>query len=175
MTVEVILGRIDSFRKQCRSLLATVEASRTRVITVEESHRRIEGLSIKQDDLFRQALKCIEHGLYKPAYVMAWAAFVDFFHQKLAEDSFAKLRLARPKWKLASVEDLREQADYQMIDAAFDVGMVRKQERKALHGLLNRRNECAHPEDFNPGLNESLGYVSELLRRVETVKARSLI
>ena len=175
MTVEVILGRIDSFRKQCRSLLATVETSSTRVITVEESYRRIEGLSIKQDDLFRQALKCIEHGLYRPAYVMAWVAFVDFIHQKIAADNLVKLRSTRPNWRLNSVEDLREQADYQMIEAAFEVGLVGRQSRKALHGLLNGRNECAHPEDFNPGLNESLGYVSELLKRTETIKARSLI
>jgi hypothetical protein len=38
---------------------------------------------------------------------------------------------------------------------------------KALHGLLNRRNECAHPSEYFPDLNQTLGYVSELFSRIE--------
>jgi hypothetical protein len=37
---------------------------------------------------------------------------------------------------------------------------------KALHGLLNRRNECAHPSDYFPNFNETLGYLAELFQRV---------
>ena len=47
-----------------------------------------------------------------------------------------------------------------------------KKEMKAFHGLLAKRNECAHPTSFYPGLNESLGYVSELLKRIETLQAK---
>jgi hypothetical protein len=175
MTVSAILQRIRAFQNECAATLATVETSRERLITVEESYRRIADLSIKQDDLFRQGLRCIEHELYRAAHVMVWAAFIDFFHHKLAEDGFSKLRAARPKWKLNSVEDLREQSDFQLIETATEIGFLRTTERRALQGLLNRRNECAHPEDFYPGLNESLGYVSELLKRVETLKARKLL
>jgi hypothetical protein len=32
-------------------------------------------------------------------------------------------------------------------------------------GLLARRHECAHPSSYTPNLNQSLGYVSELLER----------
>jgi hypothetical protein len=41
-----------------------------------------------------------------------------------------------------------------------------KTQKKALHGLLNKRNECAHPSDFYPELNETLGYISELFQRI---------
>ena len=43
---------------------------------------------------------------------------------------------------------------------------------KALHGLLNRRNECAHPSDYFPDLNETLGYLSELFQRIEYLERR---
>ena len=174
MTIGEVLERIAIFRKASRSALARVETSPARIITVEESYNRIAGLSIKQDDLFRQALRCIENGLFRATHVMAWAAFIDFLHQKLAEDGFVKLKTVRPKWKLATPEDLREQSDSHIIVAAKDVRLLRKTEQKALQGLLNRRNECAHPEDFYPGLNESLGYLSELIGRIKTLKARKL-
>ncbi len=61
-----------------------------------------------------------------------------------------------------------------MIEAARDVGLCRKNEVKALLGLLNKRNECAHPSDFYPGLNHTLGFVSELLQRIERLQPRTL-
>ena len=174
MTITEVLERIAIFRKASRAALARVETSPTRLITVEESYNRITGLSIKQDDLFRQALRCVENELFRAAHVMAWAAFMDFLHEKLAEDGLVKLHKARPHWKLTASEDLREQSDFHLIEAAKDVGLLGRTVQKALQGLLNRRNECAHPEDFYPGLNESLGYLSELIKRIETLKSRTL-
>lgn len=174
MTVGELLERIAAFRRVSSSTLARVETSAARLITVENSYNRIAGLSIKQDDLFRQALRCVENSLFKAAHVMAWASFIDFLHQKLAEDGLVKLKTARPNWKLTVPEDLREQSDFHLIEVAKDMGFLRKTEQKAIQGLLNRRNECAHPEDFYPGLNESLGYLSELIGRIETLKARNL-
>jgi hypothetical protein len=174
VNISDILERIDAFRNASRAALARVETSPARIITVEESYNRIAGLSIKQDDLFRQALRCVENELFRAAHVMAWAAFMDFFHNKLAEDGFVKLKTARPNWKLTAPEDLREQSDFHLIEAAKEIGFLRRTEHRALQGLLNRRNECAHPEDFYPGLNESLGYLSELIGRIKTLKTRKL-
>lgn len=33
---------------------------------------------------------------------------------------------------------------------------------KSLHGLLHRRNQCAHPSDYYPDQNQALGYVGEV-------------
>jgi hypothetical protein len=79
------------------------------------------------------------------------------------------------KWVFTTLEELRESyVEYQIIDAAWNVGLCEKSEAKALQGLLNKRNECAHPSDFYPGLNESLGYFSELLQRIETLRKKTL-
>ena len=45
---------------------------------------------------------------------------------------------------------------------------------KALHGLLNKRNECVHPSDYYPDVNETLGFISELFTRAETLQKRSI-
>ena len=105
---------------------------------------------------------------------MAWAAFIDFFHNKLAEDNLSKLKTVRSNWKVTEVEDLRDQSDFQLIEASADMKYLKKTEKKALLGLLNSRNECAHPGDYYPGLNESLGYLSALIARVKILKPRKL-
>lgn len=165
-----ICSRVAVFESEAKKLLSRIETSKTRVITLEESYKKVSGLSLKQEDLFKQALRCIEHELYRAAHVMGWAAFIDFMHQKLGEDGYVKLNNARPSWKVSSPEDLREQADYHVIEAAKAIGLLRKSEEKALKGLLNKRNECAHPEDYYPSLNDSLGYIDELLKRIGSLK-----
>ena len=123
----------------------------------------------------RQALRCIESELYRAAHVMAWAAFMDFLEEKIASDGLVKLRGLRSSWKASSTEELRENVvEFQLIDAARDLGLFGKTEAKALQGLLSKRNECAHPSSYFPGLNEALGYVSELLNRISKLTSRTL-
>jgi hypothetical protein len=105
---------------------------------------------------------------------MAWAAFMDFLHQKLAEDGLNRLGGARPDWKVKHVEDLGSHADHQVIEAAQDCGLYAKTMKKALQGLLNKRNECAHPEEYCPELNDTLGYLDELFKRLATLRSRTV-
>lgn len=168
-----VCDRVAVFESEAKKLLSRIETSKTRIITLEESYKKISGLSLKQEDLFKQALRCIEHELYRAANVMGWAAFIDFIHEKLGEDGYVKLNTTR-HWSISSPEDLREQADYHVIEVAKAIGFLRKNEEKALKGLLNKRNECAHPEDYYPSLNDSLGYIDELLKRIETLKNRKI-
>jgi hypothetical protein len=41
------------------------------------------------------------------------------------------------------------------------------QTMRMMHGWLGSRNECAHPSDYFPDLNMTLGYISELVDRVK--------
>ena len=107
---------------------------------------------------------------------MAWAALMDFLEEKLAEDGLAALRALRPNWKASDLTELREyNSEYQIIDAAKELKFCTKNQAKALHGLLNKRNECAHPSDYYPELNEALGYLSELFKRISALNIRSVI
>ncbi|MDB5059192.1 MAG: hypothetical protein JWO59_2664 [Chloroflexi bacterium] len=101
---------------------------------------------------------------------------MDFLDAKLASDGLVKLSAATPGWAIHStIEDLREATNEQNgIIAARDLKLLNKAEMKALHGMLSKRNECAHSTAYEPTLNESLGYVAELLNRVAAVKGRML-
>jgi hypothetical protein len=168
-----VVARVREFERKAHSILARHESSKSRVVELSETYGQLSGLSLQQDDLFRQALRCAEQGLYRASHVMAWAAFMDFLERRLAADELKKLHATYPKWaKFKSIEDLREEiAEYAITEATRKVGLCKKTEVKALQGLLNKRNECAHPSSYYPGLNDTLGYVSEILNRVQHLQS----
>jgi hypothetical protein len=130
-------------------------------------------LSVKQDDLLRQALRGVEVQLFRAAHVLGFAALMDFLEEKIAKDNFVGLNGIRPNWRINSIEDLRDVgSDYQIIEAVRALGFCTKTEEKALKGLLNRRNECAHPTDYYPEINQTLGYLTELIKRIEAFQKR---
>jgi hypothetical protein len=164
--VPTLLGKVVALEAEARRLLALHEASTARTVTLEDSYSKLGKLSLAQDELFREALRAVEAGLFRAAHVLAWAGFIDFLHSYLASDGLAAMQEARPKWNLTSVEDMRDWSDYAVIEAGAAAGFYGKTLMKALHGLLNRRNECAHPSDHFPDFNETLGYLAELFQRV---------
>jgi hypothetical protein len=174
--LEGILRRASRFERAAHELLSAYEAAPSRVITLSDTRRQVTILNLKQSELLEEALHAIEASLYRPAIVMAWAAFMDFLQEKLASDGLVALHQKRPKWtQWTSLEELRENVtEYQILDASKEVRLLNKAETKALHGLLSKRNECAHPSGYRPDLNEALGYVAELLNRIPTIGQRSL-
>ena len=106
---------------------------------------------------------------------MAWAGFMDVLEHRMAQDGLVGLRRVRPGWaRYKTIEELRENVvESQLIDAARDLGLLSKSAAKTLQGMLSKRNECAHPSGVAPDLNDSLGYVSELFKRIKTLQAES--
>jgi hypothetical protein len=172
--IERFVARANAFRDAARGILSKHETSPERIITISLSYASLAALSLKQDELFRQSLRCIENELYRAAHVLSWAGFIDFYEEKISAKKFKKLHTAYPAWsKFKTIEDLRENiAEYQLIESGRTVGLLTKNEMKALHGLLNKRNECAHPSNYFPGLNDSLGYISELIQRTANLQKR---
>lgn len=152
--------------------LAKREKSAHRVITLQESFAKLSSLSIKQEVLLNEALRCVEYGLYRPAHVSAWAAFIDFIYEWAWETSrISALRSTRDKWKLDDPADLRLQTDFAFIEALKAAGLLNNTVMKALHGLLNKRNECAHADDYDPTVNDTLGYIDELMKRIARLQS----
>ena len=166
---------VRTFELEAHGVLGQHETSTSRIVLLDATYKTLKGLSLQQDELFKQGLRCLEQGLFRAAHVMAWAGLMDFIEDKLASDGMTKVRAARPKWKAGSIDELREyQSEYQIVEVAKEVGLISKNEMKALHGLLNKRNECAHPSSYFPGLNDSLGYIDELLKRIRPLQSLSL-
>lgn len=167
--------RVRQFTEEAQRILSVHEASSARLITLEASYAELDRLSLRQDDLFRQALRCVEHGLFRAAHVMAWAAFMDFIEEKLASDGLVKVKALRSGWKGDTMEVMREYvAEYQLVEVMQPLGLSTKNQTRSVLALLNRRNECAHPSDYFPGLNETLGFVSEIIQRLKQLQNKPL-
>jgi len=170
---KMLLG-LQAFEKEVHTLFAKYETSSSRLVDLTKTYSDLRDLSLKQDDLFRQALRCIEQGLFRAAHVMSWAAFMDFMEEKIVAKGFRRIHRLYSGWtNYKTVEDLREHVnEFQLIECAEKLALCTKTQTKALKGLLNKRNECAHPSDYYPELNESLGYISELFKRIGQIQAK---
>src|SRR4051812_2341896 len=115
--VQKLLVRVARLERDANAVLATHEAASARVVTLEGTYATLSGLSLDQDELFREALRALEAGLYRAAHVLAWAGFNDFLHEYLFAEHLDALKAARPKWKLDHPEDLREWSEFGVIEA----------------------------------------------------------
>jgi hypothetical protein len=168
--IQGILDRFGSLTTEANAILGTHESAPARIVTLEKSYADLGALSLDQDELFRESLRAVEVNLFRAAHVLAWAGFIDFLHEHLIPQHLAALKAEGPNWNLAAPEDLREHAEYQVIEAGKTIGAYNKSMMKALHGLLNKRNECAHPTGYFPDLNEALGFIGELFKRIKQLQ-----
>ncbi len=168
--VEEVLARIADLEKDAKAVLATHESATSRIITLEDSYSKLMDLSLDQDELFRESLRAVENSLYRAAHVLAWAGFVDFLHHFLIDNHKSALQGARPKRTADTAEDLREYSDFQVIEAGKVASAYGNTMMRTLHGFLSRRNECAHPSPYYPDLNRTLGYVSDLIERIQRLR-----
>lgn len=108
---------------------------------------------------------------------MAWAGFMDFLETKMSSDGLVRIKQVRPAWtKYTTIEEIRENVatEHELIKVAKEIGLLTKAEMKRLHGELSRRNECAHPSQYSPDLNESLGYFAGLINQIEKLNKKTL-
>jgi hypothetical protein len=173
-TVLGIRHRVDAFVSEAHSILSTCEDSISRVVTVDQTRKRIASLSILQASLLDEALECVRGGMFRAAHVLAWSAFIDYLEMKLASDELATIKELRPGWaKFKTMEELRDDIpESQIVDVARDAGLLTKGDKRIIDGLLAKRNKCAHPSTYSATLNESLGYVSELISWIRKLDNR---
>jgi hypothetical protein len=166
--------RARAFEEEALRLFSSFETSQPRIISLAETRKKASALTVAQQDLFDQAIRCAEFGLARSAIVMAWAAFIDHYEQKL-NTNIPRVHTLRPKWsKFTTIEELADNVpEHQLIELGREATLFRKSESKAVLGLLSKRNECAHPSPRNPGMNEAIGFISETLDRVNELVRKS--
>ncbi len=174
MSIKEWYESTQQLHRELDRILSKSESSGSRIITIMETYSKLKKLSLLQEDLLMESIKCIEQGLFRAAHVLSWSAFIDFAGEKLGEDGFKKLN-SITKLSITSNDELREKkSDSEIIEFLKNVGLIKSNSLKSLKGLLAKRNECAHPSDYKPGLNETLGYVTELLKRIELLQNKKI-
>lgn len=173
ISVAEILTACDRFKTDAEEILGFSETSVHRVAGLSVSYERLDAISAMQSDMLRQALRCVEVGVFRGAHVLAWAALADYLQRRAAEDGFTALSTVRPKWGISTLDDLRDTiGEHNLIEGMHSASLITKSEKKTLLALLTKRNECAHPTDYFPDLNQSLGYVSECISRLDSLTSK---
>jgi hypothetical protein len=171
--LEEVLRRVDSFQKEAHEILSVDETSKSRVIILSYTYQNLAELSLQQAELLRQALQCVENVLYRAAHILAWTALMDLVENILASDNFRKLNSVRIKWNISCLDDLRDNfTEYQIVEACKDLKLATKGEMRMLHGFLGKRNLCAHPSNFRPDFNQTLGYIADILSTMKTLQGK---
>src|SRR5271157_2964397 len=173
-TIQLYSQKISNFQKEAHEILSIHEsAKKSRVVMLHTSFEKLRMLSIKEETIFKESLACIENGFYRSAIVLSWVAFMHFVLDKIDAYGMHNVKSKKPSWNYNSIEELTEkQSEYVIIELLMEIGYCSKTEKKALHGLLNKRNECAHPSSHTPEMNEALGYISELFVRIDHLQNR---
>ncbi|MGH9212467.1 MAG: hypothetical protein ACRD2C_17595 [Acidimicrobiales bacterium] len=172
-----LIERAAIFEAEAHALLEAYEdAHQSRVIKLGDVLNLLTALDLHQEVLFRQALRCAQNEIYLAAHVMAWAALMDLFEEKLASDGLAKVHAGYPKWAThKTLEDLRENIkEHQLIEAGKKVKLLTHSQMKSLHGHLHTRNQAAHPTRYDPGINETLGYIESLIKFAAVIEEKTL-
>lgn len=155
--------------KAAHDVLAQHELSSSRVIHLEALARRLSGTPADVQDYFKEAITCLERGLYRAAIVMAWAGHFNVFFEALYHKHEADIRHERKRWKFNGLAELKESyAEAHMLEVAKVVRFINKAELRVLDGQLSIRNQCAHPTLYRPSHNSAIGYVDEMIS--QTIK-----
>ena len=171
--LESVLRRVNSFLEDAHKILSVHEAAPSRTVILDETYKKLQGLSLQQDELLRQALRCVENKLYRASHILAWTALMDLIENILAYDGFKKLNSVRAKWNISSLDQLRENiAEFQIIEACKDLKLATRSEMRMFHGFLSKRNLCAHPSNFFPDYNQTLGYMADILNAIKNLQDR---
>ena len=162
-----LVDEVTALDADHRTVVGAVAKTKARAATVEAALHTIHGLTTRQTDLLTEAALAIRFGLYRSAFVSAFAAVADELTERIDRKGHLATIAAARRWKLTTVEDLQDQSDFNVAEAAKDATTISKAQMKSFHGLLHRRNQCAHPSGYTPTLDEALGYVSEVVRLID--------
>lgn len=162
-------ARARAAERSAHKILAVHETARSRVVLLEDLAKRLSGAPIDVQNYFKEAVACLEYGLYRAGIVTAWAGHFHMFAEALFQLHEANIRSLRPKWAFKDLHDLKEQyPEAQILDVGKDVKFVGKAKLRVLQGQLAQRNQCAHPTLYRPSMNAAIGYVDELVEQTLT-------
>jgi len=117
-----------------------------------------------------EAVGCFQHGFYRAAIVLAWAAAYDTFRHWIFGGHLDKFNAVSGTWKkpvaVIDIDDFESLTERVVIDTAKQAGILKKEAHKTLAALLDKRNSIAHPTGrlVTPALADA--YLEEIIDEV---------
>lgn len=165
-----LVRSVEALDSTAREWLKAHNEVQARLKALGPLHKRLDDLSLEQDELLRDGLRAAEADLFSASHTLAWGGLVDFLYKPFTVDA---VNDKRPRWRLESLEELRAKPDSQLIDVGKELGYYSESMRKTLQGLLNDRNRCSHGSGYSPVLDDVQGFLSKIFHVITDLKMAS--
>lgn len=127
-------------------------------------------------DYLNEAVDCYEHGAYRGAVLMVWAAAIEHIYTIIARHprGFKEIEAANVKrfgnshtyHKVSKKNDLLYLNDKNFLLLCEDAGVFNKNARMLLGEKLDTRNRCGHPTGYVIGREEAVVFVESLINNI---------
>lgn len=149
-------------------ILSVHEASKSRVILLENLLDDLSSLPVDIQDYFQEAVTCLEFDLKRAAIVLSWSGFFSVISESFYRSHESVIRSCRPKWNFKDLTELKERyPEYQILETFKVVKLIKNSELQIYLGQLATRNKCAHPTLYSPSLNSAIGYLDEMIQQTK--------
>lgn len=127
-------------------------------------------------DYLNEAVDCYEHGAYRGAVLMVWAATVEHIYsaieghvggyKALEVANKARFGTSNTYRRISKKNDLLYLNDKNFLLICEDAGVFNRNARALLEEKLGTRNRCGHPTGYMIGREEAVVFIESLINNI---------
>lgn len=144
-------------------------APRTRLQTdvraLRDLARRVSDEATR--DYVDEAVECLQVGARRAAVVFLWSGAVATIREAVwghgAPSIEAALQRHNPKAKFTKKNDFDYVKDADLLQAAQDLSVYDKSQKRHLGDALDLRNDCGHPVKYKPGQKKVESFIEDVV------------
>jgi hypothetical protein len=123
-----------------------------------------------------EAVDCYEHGAYRGAILMVWAAAIEHVYtaietrqsgfQAFEAANQSRFSSSKSYRRITKKNDLLYLNDRNFLLLCEDSGVFNRNARKLLEEKLDTRNRCGHPTGYVIGRDEAVVFIESLINNI---------
>lgn len=137
----------------------------TDVSALHDLARRVSDEATK--DYVDEAVECLQVGARRAAVVFLWSGAVATIREAVwghgARSIEAALQRRNPRAKFNKKNDFDYIKDADLLQAAQDLSIYDKSQKRHLGDALDLRNDCGHPVRYKPGQKKVESFIEDVV------------
>jgi hypothetical protein len=165
-----LIDTLDRFLGRLRLVVEISATDTTLPIVLTQTVQAVRTTAAKE--FVEEAVQCYTFRLYRAAVVLSWVGAVALLQTHIFNsllDVFNNAAAVRyPKrWKAAAtVADLAQISEHQLLQVLDDIGVIGAATKKELQNCLDLRNSCGHPTELQVGAARAFAHLEILFLNV---------
>ncbi|MBF4512286.1 hypothetical protein ITJ66_07260 [Plantibacter sp. VKM Ac-2885] len=114
-----------------------------------------------------EAVLCLSVNALRAGIVFTWVGAVQVLQARVwthgAQAVEAAAQKYFPKSRIVKLDDLSTLRESTLLDVARDLGEIDKAQRTVLGQCLDTRNQCGHPNKYDPGVAKAQAHIEDVV------------